>query len=156
MLARYTFLEKTSTSSRASATTTLERGSPCCDGGAAGRDFVASRCARYHPPTRVRITIAARAAAENQATLRWPRGTTTKAASRGPIAEPALPPTWNSDCAKPCRPPDAILATREDSGWKTAEPSPTRPAESRRTGKPGAMEGGRRPGRLNPIPGTGG
>ena len=56
------------------------------------------------------------------------------AATSGPIAEPVLPPTWNSDCASPCRPPDAIRATREDSGWKTAEPRPTSPADSSRPG----------------------
>ena len=44
------------------------------------------------------------------------------AASSGPSAEPTLPPTWNSDCARPCRPPDAMRATREDSGWNTDEP----------------------------------
>ena len=36
-----------------------------------------------------------------------------------------LPPTWNTDCAKPYRPPEARRATRDDSGWNTAEPSPT-------------------------------
>ena len=29
----------------------------------------------------------------NQAMLRWPYGSTMKAASSGPVAEPALPPT---------------------------------------------------------------
>ncbi len=32
------------------------------------------------------------------------------------LGEPALPPTWNSDCANPCRPPEASLARRDDSG----------------------------------------
>ena len=63
----------------------------------------------------------------NQAMLRWPCGSTMKAASSGPIADPALPPTWKSDCAKPCRPPEAIRATRDDSGWKIDEPMPTQP-----------------------------
>ena len=48
-----------------------------------------------------------------------------KAARIGPSDEPILPPTWNTDCARPCRPPDAIRATREASGWNTAEPIPT-------------------------------
>jgi hypothetical protein len=52
----------------------------------------------------------------NQATLRWPRGNTTKAASSGPMDEPTLPPTWNIDCASPWAPPEAMRATREDSG----------------------------------------
>ena len=64
------------------------------------------------------------AASENQAMLAWPKGTTMKAASSGPIAWPKLPPTWNSDCARPYRPPEARRATREDSGWKIAEPRP--------------------------------
>ena len=29
---------------------------------------------------------------------------------------PALPPTWNKDWAKPCRPPEASRAMRDDSG----------------------------------------
>ena len=48
------------------------------------------------------------AVSANQAMLRWPFGRTMKAASSGPIADPALPPTWKSDCAKPCRPPEAM------------------------------------------------
>ena len=51
-----------------------------------------------------------------------------KAASTGPSDDPTLPPTWNSDCAKPWRPPEAMRATREASGWKTAEPTPTNAA----------------------------
>ena len=64
------------------------------------------------------------ATAENHATLDWPCGSTMKAASSGPAAEPKLPPTWNIDCARPCRPPEAMRATREDSGWNTEEPVP--------------------------------
>jgi hypothetical protein len=37
--------------------------------------------------------MAISAAKPNQAMLDWPRGTTTKAASSGPDAEPTLPPT---------------------------------------------------------------
>ncbi len=32
------------------------------------------------------------------------------------MAAPVLPPTWNRDCAIPCWPPEAMRATREDSG----------------------------------------
>jgi hypothetical protein len=39
---------------------------------------------------------------------------------------PVLPPTWNSDCARPWRPPEASRATRDASGWKIAEPMPIR------------------------------
>ena len=44
---------------------------------------------------------------ENHAMLRCPAGSTINAASNGPIDDPALPPTWNSDCASPCWPPEA-------------------------------------------------
>ena len=60
-----------------------------------------------------------------QAMLRWPKLATISAAVSGPNAEPVLPPTWNSDCARPWRPPEAMRATRLDSGWNTAEPMPT-------------------------------
>jgi len=39
-----------------------------------------------------------------------------RAASSGPSDVPKFPPTWNSDWAKPCFPPEAIRATREASG----------------------------------------
>ena len=58
-------------------------------------------CRAYHRLTWLRIRIASSAAAENQAMLPWPCGTTMNAASSGPTAEPVLPPTWNSDCANP-------------------------------------------------------
>jgi hypothetical protein len=37
------------------------------------------------------------AASANQATLLCPFGNTMNAAASGPIADPALPPTWNTD-----------------------------------------------------------
>ena len=52
----------------------------------------------------------------NQATEAWPKFKTMSAAIRGPSAWPRLPPTWNSDWASPWRPPDAMRATRADSG----------------------------------------
>ena len=60
-----------------------------------------------------------------------PCGITTKAASSGPIEVPKLPPSWNSDCAKPKRPPDESLASLEASGWKIDDPSPIRAAPAR-------------------------
>ena len=72
--------------------------------------------------------MARSAAKVNQMMLPWPRGMTMKAAASGPIDEPRLPPTWNSDCASPCCPPDPMRATRDASGWKMAEPSPTKQA----------------------------
>ena len=61
-----------------------------------------ARCwARAHLPTFQSSTIATSASTVKSATLRWPSGSTTKAASSGPIAVPVLPPTWNTDCAKP-------------------------------------------------------
>ena len=47
-----------------------------------------------------------------------------KAASSGPTAWPTLPPTWNTLCAVPNRPPEAARATRDASGWKIEEPTP--------------------------------
>ena len=55
------------------------------------------------------------------------------------MAEPVLPPTWKKDCAKPCFPPEAIRATRDDSGWKTAEPMPMSAAARSSKGKVGAI-----------------
>ena len=86
---------------------------------------------RYQNPTRVNTSMPTSAAAENHATDDCPRTSTTRLASNGPIALPALPPTWNTDCAMPYRPPDAARATRDDSGWNTAEPSPTSAADTR-------------------------
>src|SRR5208337_2139182 len=85
----------------------------------------------YQPATCQSTAIASRAASENHATLPCPWGITIHAAMRGPIEAPILPPTWNIDCASPCRPPDARRATREDSGWKMDEPVPTSAAASR-------------------------
>ena len=82
----------------------------------------------YQRPTRVSTTMPINAAMANQAIDVCPRGNTMNAASSGPRADPKLPPTWNVDCANPCRPPDASRATRELSGWNTAEPSPTKAA----------------------------
>src|SRR5450830_2133729 len=68
---------------------------------------------------------------QNQAMLAWPNGTTIAAASKGPNAEPALPPTWKGDCASPKRPPEAMRAMREASGWKVDEPTPISAAANR-------------------------
>ena len=78
--------------------------------------------------------MATSAARANQAMLDWPRGTTTKAAINGPEAEPTLPPTWKSDWARPYRPPAAMRATRDASGWNTDEPIPINAAATRIAG----------------------
>src|SRR4051794_38052121 len=96
--------------------------------------------------------MAATATIENQAMLDCPLGTTMNAASNGPIADPAFPPTWKSDCAKPCRPPEATRAIREDSGWKTDDPTPTIPAATRIVAKWPATDSSRRPTSENPMP----
>src|ERR1700757_3080396 len=90
-------------------------------------------------PTVTNTSIANNAADENQALLDWPLGITISAARIGPIAGPILPPTWNKDCARPCRPPEAILAMRDASGWNTAEPVPTRAAAGNSTRKFSAL-----------------
>ena len=84
--------------------------------------------------------------------LRWPCGITINAASSGPSDEPALPPTWNSDCARPCRPPDAMRATRDDSGWNTDEPQPTSAAATSSTPKLGATDISSSPTSVKPMP----
>ena len=98
---------------------------------AAGRPALATRCARYQLPTCQSTAIAISAAAENAATLGRPNGMMTQAAASGPMAWPALPPTWKIDWAKPWRPPEASRAMREDSGWKIAEPVPTKAAATK-------------------------
>lgn len=89
---------------------------------------------------------------ENPPMLRCPWGSTMNAAMSGPIAVPTFPPTWKNDCASPCRPPDAILATRDDSGWKTDDPIPTSAAARRREEKLRATERRRSPARVLAIP----
>ena len=111
-----------------------------------------SRWRAYQRPTCNSTTIASSAASENHATLPRPCGTITHAASSGPTAEPTLPPTWNSDCANPGRPPEAMRATREDSGWNTDEPDPTKAAASSNTGKLGATASNSRPHKVKPMP----
>ena len=74
------------------------------------------------------------------------------AAVSGPSADPILPPTWNIACASPCRPPDAMRATREDSGWNTDDPVPTSAAASSSMGKLGATASRIRPHRVKLMP----
>src|ERR1700709_2745777 len=97
-------------------------------------------------------TMASSAAAENHAMLRCPCGITTKAASKGPRELPALPPTWNTAGASPCRPPDAMRATREDSGWKIDDPQPTSAAATSNTGKLPAIDINNKPHSVKPMP----
>jgi len=75
-----------------------------------------------------------------------------KAASSGPIAEPALPPTWNSDWARPCWPPDASRAIRDDSGWKIDEPTPISAAAASTTGKCAAQASSISPDSVKTMP----
>src|SRR5215475_335359 len=87
----------------------------------------------------------AAASSEHQAMLRWPRGATRKAPSSGPKDEPRLPPTWNNDCASPYWPPEAMRATRDDSGWKIDDPIPISPAAVKSIGKVGAADSSSNP-----------
>ncbi len=86
------------------------------DFGGAGRAPRVALCALYQVLTRISSSMASSAPPENQAMLRWPCGSTMKAASSGPSDDPLLPPSANSACAKPWRPPDAMRAMREASG----------------------------------------
>src|SRR6185295_14670107 len=112
----------------------------------------AGRWRAYQPPTCTSTTMAISAAPENHAMLDWPCGTTTNAASNGPDAEPMFPPTWKRDWASPYRPPAAMRATREASGWKIAEPIPINVAENRIAGYVPARDINKRPTRVRPIP----
>src|SRR5260370_28459075 len=69
---------------------------------------------RNHVPIFASSTMASSARNENHAMFACPLMNSN--ASKGPMAEPAFPPTWNSDWAMPCCPPEAMRATREDSG----------------------------------------
>ena len=76
-----------------------------------------------------------------------------KAASSGPMRWPALPPTWNSDCARPCRPPEAMRAMRDDSGWKIDEPMPiSAAADQQQRDSCGACDSTIRPTSVKPMP----
>ena len=75
-----------------------------------------------------------------------------KAASSGPIADPALPPTWKSDWANPCRPPEARRATRDDSGWKIDEPMPTHATATSTRPNEGANDSRTRPASVKAMP----
>ncbi|MOA36926.1 hypothetical protein D3C78_1584840 [compost metagenome] len=106
----------------------------------------------YQRLTWISSAMPASAARANQATLRWPNGTITAAASSGPMAVPVLPPTWNTDCAKPCWPPDARRAMREASGWKMEDPMPTKAAASSTKPKLGAKASRVRPISVDVMP----
>jgi hypothetical protein len=146
-------LEKISATSTTIAKVTRARDSPCGATARAGRlPCGAIWVRRYHSPTWNSTNIATSAQAENQAIAPWPRGITTIAASSGPIAWPALPPTWNRDCARPYLPPEASRATRDDSGWKIDEPMPTSPAENSSIAKLCAWDSSSRPISVEPMP----
>src|SRR4051794_10251707 len=132
----------------------LEKAARVAAGFPADAALRASSRARYQAPTRASTATQHSAAAENQAMLACPFGTTTRAASSGPIAEPALPPTWKSDCASPGRPPEAIRAMREDSGWKIEDPRPTSAAARITIANRPATERRRSPQSEKPIPRT--
>ncbi|MNR20680.1 hypothetical protein D3C85_1375350 [compost metagenome] len=109
-------MENTSTPSTTKAPSTRLRDSPLPALSRRARGLSSTRLALYQRPMPVNTTMPNRAARENHATLPCPCGMMNSAASSGPSADPTLPPTWNSDCANPCRPPEAMRATRDDSG----------------------------------------
>src|SRR5260370_18581026 len=104
------------------------------------------------PPTFANKMIATRPTKENQPILLCPLGTMINAANKGPSDVPALPPTWNIDWASPCRPPEAMRASREASGWKTDDPMPTSPAEQRIMEKLLEMDKSSKPKSVSPMP----
>src|ERR1700680_683386 len=104
-----------------------------------------------HEPMSASRMIPSKATSENQAMLDCPLGS-TNAASKGPSAEPAFPPSWKSDCAMPSCPPEAKRAIRDDSGWNTEDPMPTSAAATRTVPKVGAIDKISRPIKVKPIP----
>src|SRR5690606_40143743 len=67
---------------------------------AALRPRAAVSAVPYQRLTWVRIRMPSAAMRQKAATEGRPSGTTMKAARRGPMAVPKLPPTWKSDCAR--------------------------------------------------------
>ncbi|MNG04108.1 hypothetical protein D3C84_872190 [compost metagenome] len=68
------------------------------------------------------------------------------------MADPRLPPIWNSDWASPGWLPAAMRATREDSGWNTDEPMPISIADSNTAPKLSAWDNESRPSSVKPMP----
>src|SRR5215470_18264741 len=120
--------------------------------GERGPDRAGGRRRAYQLPICRSTKRAISAAPENHAMLDCPWGTTTNAASNGPDADPMFPPTWKRDWASPYRPPAAMRATREASGWKIAEPIPIKVAENRIAGYVEARDINRRPTSVSPMP----
>ena len=95
------YFENTSIA-RTAITATTRRGGRLETGGAVFAAPARLRCwARAQLPTFQSTIMPRSASTENQAIDGWPNGSTTKAASSGPIAVPVLPPTWNTDWARP-------------------------------------------------------
>ena len=67
------------------------------------------------------------------------RGTTINAASSGPMADPVLPPTWNSDWANPCARRRRCVPPAMSSGGNTDEPTPTSAAANKIVGFRGTL-----------------
>jgi len=110
------------------------------------------RRALYQRPMHNNTTMPRIAASENQPRLDCPRGRMMRAARSGPTAVPKLPPTWNRDWASPNWPPEAMRATRDDSGWNTDEPTPVRAAATRITAKLSATAIRAMPARVQAMP----
>src|SRR6185312_750896 len=72
--------------------------------------------------------------------------------SSGPIAPPALPPSWKTDCATPLFPPDARWASLDDLGWKMDEPTPMMATAMSTLTNVEAIESRITPQRVNVIP----
>ncbi|KAG1079012.1 hypothetical protein G6F40_016483 [Rhizopus arrhizus] len=105
-----------STPSTVKAPSTWLRDSPLPAPSRRARGLSRTRLALYQRPIPVSTTLPNNAASDTHATPPCPCGMLKSAASSGPSAEPTLPPTWKSDCARPWRPPEAMRATRDDSG----------------------------------------
>ena len=118
----------------------------------ARRLLMAAIMPAYQRPMRTSSATATRAASANQPTACCPKGITISAVSSGPTALPPLPPTWKIDCARLLRPPEAIGATRDASGWNTDEPHPMSATDSSMGAKPGAKASATSPKRVKHMP----
>ena len=64
----------------------------------------------------------------------------------------SVPADLEDRCARPSLPPEARRATRDDSGWKTAEPMPINEAANNSNAKVGAMASSSRPMKVTTMP----
>lgn len=106
----------------------------------------------YHLAMYIWTAMPAPATRVNQIDPNNPSGMKIHIVSIGARDWPALPPTWKMDWAKPLREPEAIWATLDPSGWKAAEPRPTKTTAISTAGYDSAKARRSMPVKVNPMP----